>query len=183
MLMGYCGMDKIINRNKNISNGTRKSIIFILLIAFLVFISAKIVFAYSFFGGVFGGRITNMPALEIASLEGSGYVCSMSGTSISIIPIGSPPGTPTSYFIPSYITPRTRTTPAIGQLILGRYSGKTVITCTLTLFLGSHRRSTTITTVSLDTINLFGTSRGGFGSRGGGGGGAASAVPSGPASQ
>jgi len=137
----------------------KKSIIFILLIAFLVFVSAKMVFAYSFFGGVFGGRIISMPALEIAEMEATGYICTVPGITISIFPIGSPPGTPTSYFIPSYITSKTRTTPAIGQLILGRYSGQTMVTCTLTLWLPSHRRSTTITTVSLDTINLFGTSR------------------------
>ena len=153
MLMGYCGMDKIINRNKNISNGTRKSIIFILLIIFLVFVGARIVFAYSFFGGVFGGRIISMPALEIAEMEAAGYICPLFGTSISIVPIGSPPGTPTSYFIPSYITPRTRTTPAIRQLILGRYSGQTMITCTL------PSDPPITTTVSLDTINLYGTSR------------------------
>ena len=160
MLMGYCCMDKIINRNKNISNGTRKSIIFILLIAFLVFISVKMVFAYSFLGGVFGGRIIYTKALEIEEMEAAGYICPMFGTSISIIPIGSPPGTPTSYFIPSYITSKTRTIPAVGQLILGRYSGQTTITCTLTFPSESDPSiATTILTVSLDTINLFGTSR------------------------
>ncbi|KKP72779.1 MAG: hypothetical protein UR70_C0004G0022 [Candidatus Nomurabacteria bacterium GW2011_GWB1_35_20] len=94
-----------------------------------------------------------MPALEIAEMEAAGYICPLFGTSISIVPIGSPPGTPTSYFIPSYITPRTRTTPAIRQLILGRYSGQTMITCTL------PSDPPITTTVSLDTINLFGTSR------------------------
>ncbi|MFA5095542.1 MAG: hypothetical protein WC447_02705 [Candidatus Paceibacterota bacterium] len=129
----------------------KKGTIFVLLIVFLVSISAKIVFAYSFLGGVFGGKIINTKATEVTILEATGYVCPMSGTSISITPIGSPIGTPTDYFIPSYITSKTRTTPTMSQLILGRYSGQTMITCT--------NPAGDVQIVSLDTINLFGTSR------------------------
>ncbi len=129
----------------------KKGIIFILLIVFLVFASAKVVFAVSSFGKSFGGRIIYPKALQITVLESVGYICPMYGTSISIMPIGSPLVTPIEYFIPFYVTSKTRTTPATHQLILGRYSGQEVITCTH--LLGD------IQTVSLDMINLFGTSR------------------------
>ncbi len=131
----------------------KKGIIFVLLIVFLAFISARIVSAYSFFGGFFGGKITNTIAAPIMELELKGYACPMFGTSISITPIGSPTGTPTDYFIPSYVTPKTRTIPTINQLILGRYNGnQEIITC-VNSFSGQ------IETVSLETIDLFGTSR------------------------
>jgi hypothetical protein len=131
----------------------KKGTIFILLIVFLVFISTKIVFAFSPFGGFFGGKIINMKAPEIASLEDAGYVCPMLGTSISIIPIGSPLNTPNYYFIPSYVIPKTRTTPTINQLILGKYGEETVITCTL------PSNPPEVKTVMLKTIDFFGTSR------------------------
>jgi len=130
----------------------KKGIIFILLIVFLVFFSTGIVSAYSSFGNVFGGRIINTKAVEIAGLEAVGYICPMFGTSISIIPMGSPISTPSSYFIPSYVVSKTRTTPTIGQLILGKYSGRTMISCMF-----PYPPSTIA--VSLDTITLFGTSR------------------------
>src|SRR3989344_8444416 len=118
--MGYCGVNKLIHKNRDISNGMRKGIILVLLIVFLAFIGAKIVksdavpatpssapssFSGGIRGGFFGGRIINMKATEIASLEAADYTCAVFGSSISIVPIGSPAGTPTSYFIPSYVVP------------------------------------------------------------------------------
>jgi hypothetical protein len=115
-------MNKITNKNKSISNGTRKGIFLILLIIFLVFISVNIVHASLSLRKFFGGKITSPKATEIKEAEAAGYKCPMSGTSISIIPKGSPSGTPTSFFIPSSVTPVTRTTPTTDQQILGIYS-------------------------------------------------------------
>ncbi|MCM2338930.1 MAG: hypothetical protein NDI62_00530 [Burkholderiales bacterium] len=131
----------------------KKGIILFLLIIFLVFASTSTAFAYSSFGRMFAGKITNTKATEIAQWEAAGYICPMFGTSISIIPIGSPHGTPVNYFIPSYISSATRTNPSLSKLIIGRYSGQTMITCTL------YSDPPQTQTVSLNTINLFGTSR------------------------
>ena len=81
-----------------------------------------------------------------------GFGCIMTGTSISIIPIGSPSGTPVSYFIPALVTPRTGGATETGDLILGNYGGQTIIKCIH--FLGAE------VTVPLNTITLFGTSGG-----------------------
>lgn len=131
----------------------KKGIIFILLIVFLLFVSARMVFAASYFGNLFGGRIIYTKAVEIEAWESAGYTCPMFGTSISIMPIGSPFSTPTSFFIPSFVTPKTRTTPAPHQLIIGKYSGQMTIICIL------PSNPPDVQTVSLDTIILFGTSR------------------------
>ena len=148
----------------------KKGIILILLIVFLIFFSVNMIFASSSFGGVFGGKIINTKAVAIATLEATGYICSTFGTSISIVPLGSPAGTPSNYFIPSFITSKTGSSPAISQSILGRYSGQTAVTCT-------NVETEDIKTVMLSTITLFGTSRS-FSSSG-----AAKAMPSGPASK
>ena len=106
-------------------------------------------------GGIFGGRIIDTKATEIRALESAGYNCFTLGSSISIMLIGSPAGTPTSYFIPYYVIPKTRTQPASGRLILGKYGGTATINCTL----ASDPPQTT--TVALSTITLFATSGGG----------------------
>jgi len=121
----------------------------------------------------FGGRIIYTKALRIQTLEATNYSCAVSGTSIEIKPIGSPPGTPTSYLIPSGTISKTKTTPMASQLILGKYSGKTPITCTYKGY------PPNIQIVNLDNITLFGTSKG---VSGGGSGKAAKAAPASPAS-
>jgi len=133
----------------------KKGIIFILLTVFLVFASFRIVFASSFsLGGYFGGRILHTKAQEIINWEAMGYVCSVPGTTIAVLPVGSVNGIPTSYFIPSYITSKTRTTPMAGQYILGKYSGTITISCTY-----PSSPPITITVTPLSIITLFGTSR------------------------
>ncbi len=123
----------------------------ILVVGFLVFFSGEIVLAS--FGSNFGGRILNTTATEIQEKEWSGYTCTPFGTTITIRPIGSPPRTPTSYIIPTNTRSRTGTTIRSGQLILGKYGGETAVNCTLNAY------PFTITSVYLNTINLFGTSR------------------------
>ncbi len=132
----------------------KKGIIFILLIIFLVFISTRIVFAASFslLGKNFGGKILTTRAIPIVITETSGFVCAVPGVSITILPIGSPNGVPVNYLIPIYVTSKTRTTPAPNQWILGKYFGQTQITCTQPV-------TGATTTVTLDTISLYGTSR------------------------
>lgn len=133
----------------------KKGIIFILLTIFPVFfvIASSTSVRSSF--NLFGGKITStLKALEIQELEESGFVCNVPGTTIEILPIGSSAGTPTSYFIPSYVKSSTRTTPKAGQLIMGKYSGTTSITC---IWTGETLTRTRV--VPLRTVNYFGTSR------------------------
>jgi hypothetical protein len=125
----------------------KKGIIFILLIVFLVFTSTEIVFAYSG-SQVFGGKIINTKATKIQELESSGYICTVYGSSITIRSIKGP----TTYVIPATTIAKTRTIPAVGKWIMGKYSGKTMVTCTKA---GDPPLTTMVT---LDTITLFGTS-------------------------
>lgn len=150
----------------------KKGIFFILLIVFLVFVNTNIVrsdavpatatstLSGSGWGGFFGGRIINTKALEIETLEASGFICFVPGSTISIIPIGSPPGTPINYFIPSFVTSKTGYGASTGALILGKYGGIMTISCTL------PAEPPITTVVSLNIINLFGASAG-FGTGGG----------------
>jgi len=136
------------------NTGMKKGIIFVLLITFAVFIGAKTVSAFSF-GNFFGGRIIDIKALEIRTLENVGYTCDTTGgSSIEIIPIGSPSYAPSSYFIPSYIYSKTGYPIMTGQLIIGRYSYSymTPITCIY------PSDPPFIQVVFLNTIDLFGTS-------------------------
>jgi len=134
----------------------KKGIIFILLIIFLVFASVKVVFAFSSFGSVFGGRIIDTKAVAVRTLENIGYICGMEyfGTSLEILPLGSPPGTPTSYYIYNYTHSKTRTIPMSGKLIMGKYFGKMTQICRKPCPPGEC-----LQTVTLDVITLFGTSR------------------------
>jgi hypothetical protein len=135
----------------------KKGIIFILLIVFVLFAGAGTVSAASYFnfGKMFGGKIIYPKASEIQELEDFGYTCTIPGTTISIVPMGSPASTTaTDFFIPSFVTSKSRTTPRSGQLIVGRYAGKTTITC-----IQQIDEVEDIQTVILDTINLFATSK------------------------
>jgi hypothetical protein len=138
-----------MKKNKHISNG-----IIFLIVFFLVFISTRIVFAASFslLGKNFGGKILTTRAIPIVVTEASGFACTVPGVSITILPIGSPNGVPVNYLIPLYVTSKTRTTPAPNQWILGKYFGQTQITCI-------QQATGATTTVTLDTISLYGTSR------------------------
>ena len=117
-------------------------------------VGSKIVFASYSFSSSFAGRIVDTEATEVQELEDLGYQCPVVGSSITIKPIGSPFFTPKSFFIPSYVTSKTHTTPTDGQLILGKYSGQMTIECTLQTEAGVD-----VKTVTLNTITLFGTSR------------------------
>ena len=77
--------------------------------------------------GQFGGQIVTPKAVEIMAWEAAGFICSVPGTSLSIAPIGSPPGTPSSYFIPTHVTSETGITPMPGQLIIGKHFGTTAV--------------------------------------------------------
>ena len=124
--------------------------IFTLLIVFLMFVSTQIVFASSF--NIFGGKIAAIEASDIQELEDFGYECDIPGISTSIVPIGSPSGTPIDYLIPYGVTSKTGTMPRIGQLILGSYSGEEIVECI-------NAESEDVQTVVLNTITLFATSR------------------------
>lgn len=151
--MDFCVMNNIINKNKTISNGTRKNIVLILLIIFGIFIGTKTVFAVNSYGGVFGGRIMSTKALEIEEYESMGYVCPMYGYSFSIIPIGSPVNTPTNFFVPYYVIPKSGNSVALNKLTMGKYNGITTVACILMTGTGID-----VKPVRLYTINLFGLS-------------------------
>lgn len=131
----------------------KKGIILILLITFGVFVSTNITFAASSLGRVFGGEIVSIEANPIKELESLGYACIKFGTTVSIMPIGSPAGTPTDYFIPYYEMSKTGITPVIGGLIAGMYTSmRAYIPCILS---STHPD---VKVISLDTMILFGTS-------------------------
>ena len=81
-----------------------------------------------------------------------GYVCVVPGETFTIKPIGSPAGTPMSYFISILTKSKTGNSLSVGQLILGKYAGKTSITCTLKSY------PFTVQTVILNRVSLYGTS-------------------------
>ena len=132
----------------------KKGIILTILVISLIFISFKT--ANASLGSVFGGRIIFKPATEIAALEAGNFNCQdglAGGTSISIVPLGSPAGTPVSYYIPAFIYPVTETVPTVGQLILGLHSGIFGITCV-------YQGYPPVTVVvPLSVITYFGTSK------------------------
>jgi hypothetical protein len=133
----------------------KRGIIFSLLIVFLLLATTKIAFAsfgLSLFPQ-FGGRIIYPKAIEIQALEAAGFQCIVLGSTFSIMPIGSPIGTPVSYFIPAGIFSKTRNSVRAGQLIMGKYSFKTMIECIL------PAEPPVIVTVPLDTVTIFGNSR------------------------
>ncbi len=108
--------------------------------------------AYEGSWNIFGGKIISDKALEVGELEDFGYICDVPGYSIEVLPVGSPAGAPTSYFIPYTAKSLTRTTPYSGKFIMGRYAGLTEIVC-------QHPESEDIQTVSLNTVDLYGTTR------------------------
>jgi len=103
---------------------------------------------------VFGGKIANTKAEKIDELESSGYSCNYSGTTIEVTPINVKGLTmPYSYLIPTGIKNRTGFSLRDGQWIIGKYSGKTIITCILE---GDPPLEETVT---LDIISIYGTSK------------------------
>ena len=101
-------------------------------------------------GGVFGGTISNTKAEEIESLENSNYKCTIAGETIEVRPVNK---APYSYMIPSGIKNRTGFSLRDGQWIIGKYRGKTTITC---IFQGDPPTEKTVT---LDKVTLYGTSK------------------------
>jgi hypothetical protein len=122
----------------------------VLIVVLVFLISFEVTFAAFSFGNVFGGRILRTEATEITTLEDTGYICVVPGSTIEIISIKGP----TAYLIPTGITPKTNTTPKEGQAILGKYQGQATIVCTR-----KDGETTSDKNVFLDIITLFGTSR------------------------
>jgi hypothetical protein len=122
---------------------------FSILFLFLFF-SFQIVSAYSVnYSQYFGGKITNTKATEIEALESVGYICDVNGTSITINPVKGP----ASYIIPYTTISKTKNPLMIGKWIIGKYGGKTTVTCTMECGV-----TECVDTVDLDTITLFGNS-------------------------
>jgi hypothetical protein len=119
----------------------------------LSFLNTTTASAYGSYSGNFGGKIINTKAWEIQGYESVGYVCIVPGQTFTIKPMGSPVGTPMSYFVSLLAQSRTTNSLRTGQWILGRYAGKTSITCTLPY------PPYTAQVVSLSRVSVYGTSR------------------------
>ncbi len=100
----------------------------------------------------FSGVIIKMKALEIEALENANFACEVPGESIEIRPKGKKGYQPTSYIIPSGTISKTKHAPAVNQQIVGKYSGKTSVTCIYQGFPPVEE------TVTLDTIKMYGNS-------------------------
>ncbi len=136
----------------------KRNKILIFVITAIIFASLNIDFAKGANISIsrsFGGKIISSKAMKIKALESSGFVCTMPGTSVSILPIGSPPGTPTDFIIPYVVIPKTGNKPEAGKYILGTYFGKMTAVCVL-----QTSETPIINTVILDSINYYGTSGG-----------------------
>jgi len=102
----------------------------------------------------FAGEIISIPAFEIMEVEAMGFQCAKHGTSFSIRPIGSPSGTPVSYFIPSFVSSSTNIIPSLNQKIMGIYFGMATVPCIL-----PATPTPIITVVYLNNVSYFGNSK------------------------
>lgn len=125
----------------------RKNIFLLLFLILCFSLSTKIVLGAT----AMGGKITNMKATEISTLEDSGWKCNVPGQTITIKPMSK---TPTTYLIPSSVESKTKYAIRTGQYILGNYTGMTPIICWRMCGYVPCFTSTV-----LNTISLFGTSK------------------------
>ena len=124
----------------------------ILVIVLVLIVSINVVYAANSAGKVFGGRILKTEATKITTTEAENYNCQMQGgTSIEVQRMGTKDKTPTEFFIPASTKSKTGTVPTAKQLIIGRHSGVTTITC---IYKGTPPNTKTVT---LNTITTFGT--------------------------
>ncbi|MBS3904982.1 MAG: hypothetical protein KGZ39_06620, partial [Simkania sp.] len=100
----------------------------------------------------FSGVIINTKAKEIMALENANFACTVPGKSIEIKPKGIKGYQPTSYIIPFGTISKTKHAPAVSQQIVGKYGGKTTVTCIYQGFPPVEE------TVTLDTIKMYGNS-------------------------
>ncbi|MBP6865978.1 MAG: hypothetical protein KBC12_00330 [Candidatus Pacebacteria bacterium] len=100
----------------------------------------------------FSGIIIKLKAKEIEALENANYACAVPGTSIEIRPKGMKGFQQTSYIIPAATISKTKHAPSVNQQIVGKYSGKTSVTC---IFQGEPPLEETVT---LNTIKMYGNS-------------------------
>lgn len=139
----------------------KKNFLYAVLLCLILLFSTSIVYAsYSNFAGLitslfakdFGGKITDsQKASKIKELENSNYSCAVAGKSIEINP--QKKTFPTSYYIPPSVTSKTKNQLMNNQQIIGKYSGKTTITC---IFNGEPP---TTQIVTLDTMKIYGNSK------------------------
>lgn len=120
----------------------------VIVLGILVVLFGMPTISHGIFYQSFGGRVTNTKATKIDILEKSGWTCAWFTGSLAINPVSGPRSYLTNSFINS-----TRTTPRVGQQVLGLYSMiPTPVTCIF-----PEPPATQI--VPLPTINLpWGTS-------------------------
>ena len=103
-------------------------------------------------GQSFAGIISDTKATEIRLLEEDGFVCTVPGTTIQVLQKGKRGYQPTSFFIPSGTNSKTKYKLLNNQKIIGKYLGKTEITCVYEAVPPIE------VTVTLDTITMYGNS-------------------------
>jgi len=131
-----------------------KTFLKVILVVLIVLISFKT--TYAILDKPFGGKITNNKATEIENAENEGYTCMVLGSTITINPVSFI--YPKTYFISFSTLFKSFSSTGEGKQILGLYSPiKKTITCSKSCppppWKMCYRQ------VTLDTINLFGTSK------------------------
>jgi len=129
----------------------KKKILFISLFS-LIILASTIHFANASFSSVFGGKVQADKATRISELEKEGYTCIVPGQTFQLSPLAGKFGMPVAYFISAATISRTKNALNSGQKIIGRYEGKTTITC-------ERIEPPDIQKVDLDTIGLWGNSK------------------------
>jgi hypothetical protein len=102
-------------------------------------------------GKIFGGKIKNTKATALETKEKT-YNCTTTGETFELTPLKGLK-VPTGYMIENGTKNSTGYKIKSGQWIIGKYSGKSSITCTLKM------TPFTESTVELDTITIYGTSK------------------------
>lgn len=98
---------------------------------------------------IFGIRITKLKAQPIEQKEKEGYTCIVAGQTIEGRLVGSPRGTPTSYFIPAGVVSKSGGPAKAGNQAIGFYTVPTPIVCI--------RPPAGVAIVKLDTIAVWNT--------------------------
>ncbi len=103
------------------------------------------------YGRPFGGKITQMSAPEIESLEDAGFDCEVPGDDLLIQPKGN---SPTSYVIPYGTKSKTSSSARENVQILGLYTpSSTEVTCIYDSYPPIE------VTLEMNTITMYGVSK------------------------
>jgi hypothetical protein len=139
----------------------KKNFVYSILLCLMLLVSFNFVYAstddfisliLSLLSKNFGGTITDTKAKDIKNLEDQGYTCNVIGSTIEIKPQNEK--MPSSYMIPATVKSSTKNKTSTDQKIIGKYNGKTTITC-------EKECPPTVCTsiVVLDKVKMYGNSK------------------------